>query len=290
MLYDEPLFRPPSEANSAIVQATLGCAWNRCLFCDMYRSKPYRIVAIEEIESDLRQLSALIPATRKLFLADGNAFVLPTERLLRIAELAHHYFPHLHRLSAYSLPRDIASKSAEELKLLRNAGFSLLYVGVETGSETLLTKIRKSETRASIQEGVMKAHEAGIATSIMIISGLGGRVYSQEHAIESATLLNLLQPKFLSTLTLFLPRGLEDYQQHFQGKFEPMLSVDILGELEIFITTLALKETIFRSNHVSNSLPLEGILNRDREKLLRTITSMRGDVEHLRHFSPEFGY
>lgn len=290
MLYNEPLYRPPSEANSAIVQVTLGCSWNQCLFCDMYHEKRFRLVPLQEIENDLRTLSEYMPEARKLFLADGDAFVLSYDKLRPILELAHSYFPALHRISAYALPRDIASKSPEELEALRSLGLSLLYVGVETGSDYLLETIRKSETRTSIVEGISRAHAAGIDTSVMIISGLGGKEHSEEHAKESASLLNLIQPKYLSTLTLFLPRGLANYQQAFGGNFTPLDTYDVLQELRLFISGLELEGTIFRSNHVSNSLPLEGILSRDRAKLLATIDRMSLEAERLRRFTPEYGY
>lgn len=290
MLYNEPLYRPPSEANSAIIQVTLGCSWNQCLFCDMYRKKRFRVIDRKEIEDDMRMLSEYMPNARKLFLADGDAFVLSYEKLRPILELAHAYFPALHRISAYAMPRDIASKSTAELEALRQLGLSLLYIGVETGSDYLLNTIHKSETRTSIVEGIRKAHNAGIDTSVMIISGLGGKEHTEEHAQASASLLNLLQPKFLSTLTLFLPRGIDEYRNHFEGYFTPLDTYDVLQELRLFIGGLELEGTIFRSNHVSNSLPLEGILSRDRTKLLATIDRMSSEVEHLRRFSPEYGY
>ena len=166
----------------------------------------------------------------------------------------------------------------------------MLYVGVETGADYLLKTIRKSETRTSIVEGISRAHVAGIDTSVMIISGLGGKEHSEEHAKESASLLNLIQPKYLSTLTLFLPRGLADYQQAFGGNFTPLDTHGVLQELRLFISGLELEGTIFRSNHVSNSLPLEGILSRDRAKLLATIDRMSLEAERLRRFTPEYGY
>lgn len=290
MLYNEPLYRPPSEANSAIVQVTLGCSWNQCLFCDMYHKKHFRVVEAQEVEKDLRLLSEYMPDVRKLFLADGNAFVLSYERLRSILEIAHIYFPALHRISAYALPRDIASKTTTELQALRQLGLSLLYVGVETGSDYLLKAIHKGETRASIVKAINKAHAAGIQTSVMIISGLGGKEHTVEHAQGSATLLNLIQPKFLSTLTLFLPRGLEAYRSCFGGNFTPLDTYDVLQELHTLIAALELEGTIFRSNHVSNSLPLEGTLSRDRTKLLTTIEQMSSEAKLLRRFSPEYGY
>ena len=290
MLYNEPLYRPPSEANSAIVQVTLGCSWNQCLFCDMYHGKRFQVIALQEIENDLRLLSEYMPSARKLFLADGNAFVLSYEKLRPILELAHIYFPALHRISAYSLPRDIANKSLTELETLRSLGLSLLYIGIETGSDNLLNAIHKSETRASIVEGIEKAHAAGIDTSVMIISGLGGAEHTEEHAKESASLLNMVQPKFLSTLTLFLPRGLKEYRAQLKSSFTPLDTYSILQELHLFINELELHGTIFRSNHISNSLPLEGTLSRDRAKLLATIENIRAEAAELRRFSPEYGY
>lgn len=270
-VYQEPLFRPPSEAHSAIVQATLGCSWNRCAFCSMYATKNYRVRPLEEVVRDLEVLARWMPSCRKLFLADGNAFALPFHTLKAIALEAHRVFPQLHRISAYSLARDILAKGEQELQELRELGISLLYIGVETGDAVLLKAICKPETPVSYREAFSKAHGAGISTSAMIITGLGGRLFSEAHARHSAELISELQPKFLSTLSLFLPEGEKVYAARFKGDYQPQTVLELMGETRTFMEGLRLNTTIFRSNHISNSLPLEGTLSKDQPRLLAEI-------------------
>lgn len=290
--YDEPLFRPPSEANSAIVQATLGCGWNRCAYCDMYASKTFRVRPLTETIAQIAALGAAVPRARKVFLADGNAFVLPYDHLARILEAVRTHLPQVYRISAYALPANIRAKRSEELIALREQGLSLLYIGVESGHDPLLRAVNKSETAESTAEGILKAHAAGIQTSVMVINGLGGEGYSHAHAQDSALLMNRVQPRFLSTLSLFLPRGLGDYQERFKGEYRPMDTVGLLEEMRAFLEALELEATIFRSNHVSNLLPLEGTLGKDKARLVAQAQEM---VEYARghavqRFSPSRGY
>ena len=269
--YDEPLFRPPSEANAAIVQATLGCSWNSCAFCNMYETKKFKVRSFDDVKHDIIHLAKAMPSARKVFLADGNAFVLSYDRLMPIVSTINEHFGRAHRISAYALPSNILAKTHEQLCELRTNGLSLLYIGVESGDNDLLAMINKSETAQSTLEGISKAHAAGIDTSVMIINGLGGQKYSQQHALNSAKLVSQLNPKFLSTLTLFTPHGLNQFQTQFKGDFIPQTQVEQLNELRLFIEHLELDGTIFRSNHVSNSVGLEGVLSKDKMKLLSTL-------------------
>ncbi len=292
LVYDEPLFRPPSEAYSAIVQATLGCGWNRCAYCDMYASKAFRVRPVEETQAQIAALGQQFPHTRKVFLADGNAFVLPFDQLMHILELVHRHLPNVFRVSAYALPANIRAKTLDELIQLRENGLSLLYIGVESGHDPLLRAVNKSETAESAAEGILKAHEAGMQTSVMIINGLGGRSFSAQHAEDSARLMNRVQPRFLSTLALFLPRGLEDYQAKFKGDYIPQDDLALLEEMRGFLVALELQATIFRSNHVSNLMPLKGTLPKDKVRLLEQTQAMivYAQENDLRRFSPARGY
>ncbi len=290
--YIEPLFRPPSEGMSAIVQATLGCSWNRCAYCDMYASKAYGVRPEEVVERQIIALGREIPNVRKAFVADGNAFGLPYDYLMRIAELVHTHLPRVERLTAYSLPSDIRRKSEEELQSLRAAGYKMVYIGVESGHDPLLKAVNKSENSASSEEGILKARGAGIKTSIMIINGLGGKEFAHGHAQDSAALMNRVQPEYLSTLSLFLPRGLEDYQARFGGEYVPQDSVELLEELREFLGALELEETVFRSNHVSNLVPLAGTLGREKGKVLETVEGMIAYAQEntVRRFRGDRGY
>ena len=269
--YNEPVFRPPAEANSAILQVTLGCSWNRCAFCDMYSSKTFKIRKFEELKPKIETLSRLYLGTKKVFLADGDAFVLSAKHLIPILTEINRQFGKLQRISSYALPREILSKTESELKELKELGLKLLYIGIETGDDELLQLIHKGETSSSTIDGIIKAHQAGIETSIMIINGLGGKRYSKQHAINSARIINRVNPKYLSTLTLSFPFGEEHFQGKFSGEYIPLTIVELFEELRMFISLTELSNVIYRSNHVSNNLILKGTLSKDKENLLEQI-------------------
>jgi len=279
--YTEPLFRPPSEGRSLILQITDGCSWNKCAFCEMYTSKKFSVKNENVLFSEIESLSPYSSQIRKVFLADGNAMVLSYDRLMRIFEKLNNTFPNLIRISAYALPKDINSKTDYQLKELANAGLKLLYTGIETGDNELLKLINKGETKQSTIEGLVAARNAGIKLSVMILNGLGGKQYSKQHAINSAMVVNEVQPEYLSTLVLSFPLGLNHYKNKFAGNFIEMSKIDLIAEMGILIKNLELKSTIFRSDHASNYLVLKGILNRDKPKLLMKIN----DVIENPHFS-----
>lgn len=278
--YDEPLFRPPSEAYSLIFQVTLGCSWNKCVFCEMYTSKKFKARPIDEVFEEIEKLKSTHIDTRKVFLADGNAFVLSFDRLNRILNKLNESFPKLNRVSAYALPKDILSKSDEELKALAEAGLKLLYVGIESGDDELLNIINKNETYDSTAKALIKARKAGIKLSVMILNGLGGKQYSKQHAINSAKLINEIQPEYLSTLVISYPFGIDHFKKKFQVDFEELSKVGLIQEMGLFIDALNLTSTIFRSDHASNYLVLKGILNRDKNKLMLRINAVLDEPEN----------
>lgn len=271
--YHEPVFRPPGEANSVIIQATLGCSWNQCAFCEMYRSKAFKARKQDELVSEIKKLGMYYAGAKKIFLADGNAFVLSTQKLIPLLHQINESFGRIQRVSSYALPKDILSKSIDELHELKALGLKLLYVGIETGDDELLKLINKGETYKSTVDGIQKAHQAGIDTSIMIINGLGGRNYSKQHALNSAKIINAVNPKFLSTLTLSLPYGIELFQSKFKGKYIQQNIIELYQELKLFIENTRVENVIFRSNHVSNNLILKGTLAKDNNKLIEIINS-----------------
>ncbi len=268
MVYDEPVFRPPSEAYSLILQPTVGCSWNRCAFCEMYSTKKFRIREISELKREINEISSVHPDIRKVFLADGDALVLQHDYLLELLTELNKSFTKLTRVSAYALPKDILAKTDEELSSLCKAGLKLIYVGIESGDDEVLQMVSKNETAASTVEGLLKAKNAGIKLSVMILNGLGGKSFSRQHAENSAQVINMIQPEYLSTLVLSYPRGIDHFKKRFKGSFDPCDIRDLLQELMLFINTLALDQTVFRSDHASNYLVLKGILGRDKMRIL----------------------
>lgn len=269
--YNEPVFRPPAEANSAIIQVTIGCSWNQCSFCEMYTSKQFRKKPFDIIKTEIKTLTKYYKGTRKIFLADGNAFVLSAKYLVPILEEIRMQFGNIQRISSYALPGDILNKSDEELKNIRNSGLKLLYIGIESGDDELLQLVNKGETYKTTVEGILKAHHAGIDTSIMVINGLGGKIYSEQHAARSAKLVNEINPKFLSVLTLSFPFGQAHYEKRFKGKYVQQTIVELALELKRFIEQVDINNSIFRSDHISNNLVLKGVLSRDKNLFIETI-------------------
>lgn len=269
--YNEPLFRPPSEAQSLILQITLGCSWNKCSFCEMYTSKQFKARKEEDIFKEIDSFIPYAAQIRKIFLADGDPLVLSTERLLRILNKLKSTFPNLHRVSTYASPSNLSRKNATELKELYEAGLTLLYVGIESGDSEVLESIQKGETYETTIEGLNKSKAAGMNSSVMIINGVGGKELTQQHAKNSAKILNATQPKYASTLVLTPHKGIDHYRERYLGAFTELTQQELFIEMQTFMEHLELKETIFRSDHTSNDLVLKGILGRDKELFLAQI-------------------
>ena len=281
--YSPPLYRPPSEANNLILQITIGCKFNQCSFCSMYKHKAYRLKSAAEIQSDIDQMRVSLPDTSRIFLADGDAFNLDTDQLLAILKQLQDAFPNLTRVSCYATPANILSKSIDELQLLKSKKLSLLYVGIETGSNKLLKKITKGATQNSMTKALNLADSANIKTSATIILGLGGKKYWQEHIKETTKLLNKAAVTYLSTLQLYLDEtSKKEFMTKFGDDFEPQPDNDILLELSELIENLTpVKRLIFRSNHASNALALAGNLPKDKERLLNEIKQARHTPSNL---------
>lgn len=269
--YIEPVYRPPSEAESLILPVTDGCSWNHCTFCEMYTAtqKKFHARPEEEVLETIRHLSEhpYGHTARRVFLADGDAMVLSTRRLLSVLAAIREYLPGVRRISSYCLPRNLRKKSVEELKELADSGLKLVYVGAESGDDTVLGRIKKGETFNSTREGLEKLGKAGITRSVMILNGLGGIRHSEAHALHSAELANATQPEFLATLVVSFPKGDTRLRAAFPD-WEPLDVPGLLREMERFIDRLALRRTVFRSDHASNWLVLRGNLPQDKEKML----------------------
>ena len=273
MNYVEPLFRPPSEARSLILQVTNGCSWNRCTFCEMYTApqKKFSVKPQSEIEQELQQVASSGYPVRRVFLADGDAMTLSFRRLRELLLAIRQYLPDVQRISSYCLPSNMKNKSVDELAELQQLGLSLMYVGCESGYDLVLEKIDKGENYASSLDALHKIKQAGMKSSVMILNGLGGQQYTEQHAINSAKLMNEAQPEFLSTLVVSFPGGIERFQQGFGGEFQPLTQQQLFQEMEILLDTLELERTVFRSDHASNYLVLKGTLNRDKAQLLQQV-------------------
>ncbi|MBB4199478.1 radical SAM protein [Rhodoblastus sphagnicola] len=271
--YVEPVYRPPSEAESLILPVTDGCSWNRCTFCDMYTApqKKFRPRDEAEVFESIKRCGEVYAGeVRRVFLADGDALTLSTRRLVAILEALRREMPAVRRVSSYCLPRNVKKKSVEELRELADLGLSMVYVGAESGDDVVLDKVNKGETFDSTREALQKLGEAGIKRSVMILNGLGGEVYSRQHAENSARLANETQPEFLATLVVSFPKGDARLRERFP-EFAPLSIDGLLREMELLVATLDLRRTVFRSDHASNWLVLKGTLGADKARLLEQL-------------------
>lgn len=275
--YIEPVFRPPSEAHSLILPVTNGCSWNKCTYCEMYTApqKKFRARDEQEVLEEIRRCGEQL-IVQRVFLADGDALVLPTHRLLRILEAIAEHMPTVERVTAYCLPRNLRRKSVEELRELREAGLAMIYVGAESGDDTVLARVNKGETHDSTRDALLKAGEAGIRRSVMLLNGLGGRTLSEQHARNSARLINATQPEYLATLVVSFPRGMQRFMEGFPD-FVPLSPLELFEETERLLEQLELTDTVFRSDHASNYLVLKGVLGADKPRLLEQV---RAAIRH----------
>lgn len=272
MRYHEPLFRPPSEADSFILQATLGCSWNACTYCAMYRTKHYQVRPLGEVLADIAEAGArFAEGIRHVFVADGDPLGMALDQWEPILLTLAAAFPRLRRVSTYATARNLLEKSPEELKRLRELGLSLLYIGPESGDDTTLHRIAKGATAADHIEAARKAREAGMEQSLIFLLGAGGQDRSEAHARASGRLASAMDPRFLSTLTLTVVPDTPLARLEDQRRFELPDVHGLLQELRWFVEEAHLSAAIFRSNHASNYLPIGGRLPRDREAILAAI-------------------
>ncbi|MFX0024772.1 MAG: radical SAM protein [Candidatus Hermodarchaeota archaeon] len=295
--YCHPVFRPPSEAHSLLIQLTEGCTY-KCDFCISNLRKNFKIRDIKEVKKDLdiaKNQNGIF--VRRIFFLDGNAMVTPTDKLIELTNYAMENFPKLDRVGVYAHAKDIIKKTDTQLKLLSEAGLKIAYVGFESGYDPLLKEVHKNATKAEYIEASKKLFKANITLSATFINGLGGANHpelSEKHAKESADLVNKICPKdnriwYIAFLSLMIPPGTLIYEKKSKGQFKEMGSAEILQELELFIKFINFKNKnancVFRSNHASNYLPIKGILEREKEKILGVLNYGLNHSEILR---PEF--
>lgn len=280
--YVDPVYRPPSEAESLILPLTDGCSWNQCSFCEMYTGKSFRARDEAETLESIRACGERYgDDVRRVFFADGDALVLPTRRLLNALNAIRTHLPAVRRVSSYCLPRNLRKKSVDELKELAAAGLKLVYVGAESGDDAVLEKVSKGETFETTRDALLKLGNAGISRSVMILNGLGGLGLWRQHADNSARLINATQPEYLATLVVSFPRGEDRLRAGFPG-WEPQSPQGLFVEMERFLVGLELQRTVFRSDHASNWLVLKGTLGADKERLLAQVRAAIARPEDAR--------
>ncbi len=284
LVYDYPLYRPPSEANSLIFQITLGCSFNKCSFCNMYRTKEYSERPIEEIKKEIEMMSQFQPDTTRIFLADGDALNVATENIIEILNCIKSNFKNLERISCYSMPKNLLQKTDEELVSLKKAGLDMVYLGIESGNDIILKKVTKGATSEMIINSCKKAKKNGFILSCMIILGLGGKKYSNYHANDTSNIINKIEPNYLGALTLYMEPNIEkEFYFKFNEPFQPLEDLEILNEMETLVSNMDVKEqVIFRANHASNVYSIGGTLPQDKYKILEKIKYLKEHPEILK--------
>lgn len=284
LVYDYPLYRPPSESRSLIFQVTLGCSFNKCSFCNMYRTKEYSERPLDEIEKEIEMMARYYPETKRIFLADGDALNLETKKLNQILSSLKNKFDNLERISCYSMPKNLLQKSEVELQSLKATGLDMVYLGIESGNNRILKKVTKGATSQMIVDSCKKAKDAGFILSCMIILGLGGKTYSKEHASDTSNIISQIEPDYVGALTLYMePNIEEEFYAKFNEPFAPLEDIEVLDELYNLTSNIQVtKNVIFRVNHASNVYSVGGTLPADKEKILEKITYLKQHPEILK--------
>jgi len=284
IVYDYPLYRPPSEANSMIFQVTLGCSFNKCSFCNMYRTKEYSERSWDRIKAEIDMAAKFYPDTRRIFLADGDAINLSKDRIIQILKYLYSKFRELERVSCYAMPMNLLQKKDDELKEMRAAGLSMLYIGIETGSDIVLRKVTKGATYKTIVQACQKVKRNGYVLSCMVILGLGGKTYTHEHVADTARILSETAPDYVGALTLHLEEGVHDeFMTKFGEPFVPLDDHEVLEELDQLIANFHPNTpVVFRANHASNVYSIGGTMPEDREKMLALVRNLKSHPEMLK--------
>ncbi len=280
MRYEGQLYRPPSEARSYILQATIGCSHNLCTYCDMYRDKQFRVRDLDETLTDVDLASERFgDRIDKVFVPDGDALILDLDHWRAILEACRDAFPRLRRVSCYAMARNVLEKSDEELAELKSLGLELLYIGPESGDPVTLKRIVKGDSYDDHVEAARRAHDAGIAVSVIALLGAGGVTRSAEHAEATARLVTDMDPEYFSALTLTPVPGTPMARMIEKGKFELPDIEALLGELRVMVDEARPTNALFRTNHASNHLPLGGRLPADRERIVAVLDkALSGDI------------
>jgi radical SAM superfamily enzyme YgiQ (UPF0313 family) len=285
MHYEGTIIRPPSEANSILLQVTVGCSRNKCTFCGTYSGEPFRIKSDEVIMEDIAFAAAHCRRQRRVFLCDGDALIVPQQRLLRILDAIAAQLPWVTRVGAYANAKSLELKSIEELQELRRHRLGIVYMGLESGDDDTLKRINKGAGSSEMIAMGLKAREAGFKLSITVILGIAGRERSRVHAAETGRVLSAIDPDYVGALSLMLIPGTPLYQDWRSGTFTLIEPAEMLAELRTMIAATHLSNGLFHANHASNYLPIRARLPRDRQATLALIDrALAGDLS----LRPEF--
>ena len=283
MHYSGTVYRPPSEAHSLIVQCTLGCSHNKCAFCIMYKAKNFSINPLEQVLGDLAEARAYYPRVERVFLADGDALILPMDYLLSVLDYIREHFPECGRVSAYASTKALMRKTDAQLQTLREHGLQMVYVGLESGFEPLLKRYDKGVTAEEIIEHSLRARAAGMTLSVTAINGMGGKEHSEEHALATAAALSRIKADYVAMLTLRVYSGTPLHEWIERGELTMLGARELAMENRVILQHIDSEGSVFRSNHASNYLPLKGTLNRDRDALIAQIDrALAGEVRFRR--------
>ncbi len=287
MKYEGAIIRPPSEARSLLLQATVGCSHNQCTFCPSYKHKRFRIKASEEIEEDIREAGTTLRRVERVFLCDGDALIIPQRRLLDILRSIRENIRGVERIGTYANAKSILKKNREELAALRDAGLKIVYLGVETGNEEVLGRIRKGVTYEQMVEAGHRVKQAGIKLSVTALLGIGGVDLSAEHARGTARILTDMDPDYTGVLTVMVIPGTPLHEAFRSGAFVLPDTFDLLGELRIIVAASSFTNCFFTSNHASNYLPIRARLPAGRKEVLGFLDGVieKGRLDLLR---PEY--
>ncbi|MBQ9618330.1 MAG: radical SAM protein [Oscillibacter sp.] len=282
MRYYGSVYRPPSEAYSLIVQVTYGCSHNTCAFCSMYKDKRFALRPLDDVLEDFRLARAAYSRVRRVFLADGDALVRKAADLYTILDTVRALFPECERVTCYASPSSIRVRTEDELRTLREKGLTMVYMGLESGSDRVLARMRKGHAAAEIVDMGRKVRRSGIALSVTAITGLGGPEFLEEHAVETAHAFNDMNPEYIGLLTLMVEPGTPLYDWVHDGTFRLLDRVQVLQETRLLVSALDSPGSVFRMNHASNYLSLRGTLNGDKEAMLSEIARAGEDLSRLR--------
>ncbi|MGV3026454.1 radical SAM protein [Clostridium thermobutyricum] len=271
-MYDMPLYRPPSEANSLIIQATLGCSHNKCSFCSMYKGKKFTIKPLEKIKEEILEFRRIDSYVQRIFIADGDALIIPMNDLRELLKFIKNTFKECTRVTMYASPKSIRLKTIDELIELKNLGLEMVYMGIESGNEDILKDINKGATRDEIIQAGKKIKESGIKLSATIISGIGGKEKTDIHAKDTGSIISIIKPDYIGVLSLMVERNTEIEGKVKNGELEILSSFEILKEIKEILKNINTDEKIiFRSNHASNYVSLKGTLPIDKDRLIEDI-------------------
>ncbi len=283
MRYEGKIYRPPSEADSYILQATIGCSWNACVYCDMYREKDFRVRPLDETLQDIAAARVeLGPQLGKVFVADGDALILPVDHWLAVLRALAAAFPRLSRVSCYATAGNVLQKSDDELRALRAAGLRRIYIGPESGDDVTLKRIAKGATFADHAAAADKARRAGIEQSVIVMLGVAGTERSDEHARRTAALVTAMDPEYFAALTTTVVPGTPLARLARSDRFALPSIAAMFGELRTIVAEARPTRAVFRTNHASNYLPLAGTLPDDRDAIVAAIDAALAGQIRLR--------